>query len=167
MVSLHSPLAPLALVLLSSCASLGRASFERPHVELQQIALVGVSTSGATLELLLAIENPNVFSIHGRSLEVTLDLEDTRFGEVTMEEPFSLAGRDTTEVTVPVRFTWAGVGAAARSIVTTGEVAYVLEGAVDLETPYGNGRVPYRQSGSLPLIDAISSVLQGARTSHP
>ncbi len=167
MVSLRFPLAPLALVLLSSCASLGRPTFERPDVELQQITLVGVTTSGATLELLLAIENPNVFAIHGRSLEVTLDLEDTRFGEVTMEEPFRLAGRETTEVTVPVRFTWAGVGAAARSIITTGEVGYTLEGAVDLETPYGNGRVPYRQSGSLPLVDALSSVLEGARTSHP
>ena len=167
MVSLRFPLAPLALVLLSSCASLGRPTFERPDVELQQITLVDLTTSGATLELLLAIANPNVFTIHGRSLEVTVDLEGTRFGDVTMEEPFRLAGRDTTEVTVPVRFTWAGVGAAARSIITTGEVAYALEGAVDLETPYGNGRVPYRQSGSIPLVDAISSVLLGARTFHP
>jgi LEA14-like dessication related protein len=157
----------LLLVLLSSCASLGRPSFARPDVELQQIALVDLTTSGATLELLLAIENPNVFAIHGRRLEVTLDLEDTRFGDITREASFRLAGQDTTMITVPMRFTWAGVGAAARSIVTTGEVAYALEGAVDLETPYGNGRVPYRQSGSIPLVDAVASVLQGARTSHP
>lgn len=164
MVYLRSP---LLLVLLSSCASLGRPTFEQPDVELQQIALVELSASGATLELLLAIDNPNVFSIHGRSLEVALDLEDTRFGEATRAEPFSLVARDTTKILVPVRFTWAGVGAAARSIVTTGEVAYSLEGAVDLETPYGNGRVPYRQSGSIPLVRALSSAPQGARVSNP
>jgi LEA14-like dessication related protein len=157
----------ILLLLLSSCASLGRPSFERPDVELQQVSLVEVTPSGATLELVLAIDNPNVFAIHGRSLEVTLDLEDTRFGELTREEPFRLGGLDTTEVTVPVRFTWDGVGAAARSILTTGKLAYHLEGAVDLETPYGHGRVPYRQNGTIPLIDAVSSVLSDAGISHP
>ena len=158
----------IALLVLPACASFGRPTFERPNIELQRITLTEVNASGAELTLLLAVDNPNVFTIYGRSLEVTLDLEDVRFGELTHRESFSLAGRDTTEVEIPVRFTWAAVGTAARALLTAGEVAYAIEGGVDLETPYGSGRVPYRQSGRLPLFNGTTSAATvGERPSHP
>jgi len=153
-----SRIALLAATLsLSACASLGRAAVESPDIALQRITLTDISTSGAELLLLLSVDNPNVFTIHGRRLELALDLADVRFGEVTHQDAFSLAGQDTTTVEVPVRVLWSAVGAAARAILMEGEVAYAIEGGVDLETPFGVGRVPYRQSGRMPLYRRTTS----------
>ncbi len=152
MVRLRFLSAAMLALSLPGCASLGRAAFERPTVELQSIVVKGVTTSGATLELLLAVTNPNVFAIDGAAVEVTLDIEDVRFGELTRAEPVHLPGQATTEVWVPIRFTWTGVGAAAKAVLASGEVSYVVEGGIDLVTPYGSGRVPYQRSGTLPLL---------------
>ena len=139
---------------VSGCASLGRAAFQRPTVELQSIVVEEVTASGATVDLLFAVNNPNVFVIDGASMEVTLDIEEVRFGELTRSEPIHLPGQATTDVWVPIRFTWAAVGAGAVAILASGEVSYQVEGGIDLVTPYGSGRVPYRRSGTLPLLSA-------------
>jgi LEA14-like dessication related protein len=119
--------------------------------------------------LSLRVDNPNVFTIHGRRMEVTLDLEDVRFGEMTHEDAFRLAGMDTTTVEVPVRVLWSAVGYAAQALLMEGELAYAIEGGVDLETPFGSGRVPYRQSGRLPLYRRTTSAAGSIDTgpTHP
>jgi LEA14-like dessication related protein len=149
-------LAGLALC-LPGCASFGSAAFESPTVDLQSIVVKEVTTSGATLDVLLAVANPNVFAIDGARMEMTLDIDDVRFGEVSRPDPLHLPGGETTDVWVPIRFTWAGIGAAAREMLASGRVSYVIEGGIDLETPYGNGHVPYQRSGSVPLLSASAA----------
>ena len=149
-------IAVLALC-LPGCASLGRAAFERPTVDLQSIVVKEVTSSGAILDVLLAVTNPNVFAIDGAGMEMTLDIDDVRFGEVSRPDPLHLPGGATTDVWVPIRFTWAGIGAAARGILASGQVSYVVQGGIDLVTPYGSGHVPYQRSGSIPLLPASAA----------
>lgn len=108
--------------------------------------------TGAELDLVFSVDNPNVFDIHGAGLEAGLTLEDVEMGRAFRPGPFSLAGSDTTELIVPMSLNWAGLGAAARGVLSKGEVNYQVDGAVQLETPFGEGRVPYRRSGVIPVL---------------
>ncbi len=146
------PLSLAGLGLLAGCATLGQPRFESPTVDLQSIVVRHVDLTGAELDLVFSVDNPNVFDIHGAGLEAGLTLEDVEMGRAFRPGPFSLAGSDTTRLIVPMSLNWAGLGAAARGVLTKGEVNYQVDGAVQLETPFGEGRVPYRQSGVIPVL---------------
>ncbi len=54
---------------------------------------------------------------------------------------------DSTIVTLPLSFTYAGVGAAGRQLMNTGAVNYRVMGDVTVGTPLGNFTRPYDQTG--------------------
>ncbi len=144
----------LALVGLGSCASLGRGAFQEPEVSLRGVTVRGVGLQGGSLDLELMVRNPNRFNVQGTRLEFALDVEGERFGVATFEDPFALPQGEWTPLIVPLRFEWAGLGAAARAALGYGEVAYRLSGAATLRTPLGRRVVPFARRGSVPLITA-------------
>ena len=54
---------------------------------------------------------------------------------------------DSSVVTIPVDFTYNGIGAAGRSILNTGAVNYHVLGDVTVGSPVGNFTVPYSSTG--------------------
>jgi hypothetical protein len=52
---------------------------------------------------------------------------------------------------MPVRFTWSGVGAAARALLERQALNYGLTGTALLETPLGERRVQLKGKGEVPL----------------
>jgi hypothetical protein len=63
----------------------------------------------------------------------------------------ALSQQAHSRVVVPVRFEWAGVGAAARALVTRASVGYKLSGAFLVDTPVGERRVGVDRTGDVPL----------------
>ncbi len=140
---------------LSSCASLGSAAFSPPQVSLSEVQLLGIGLSGGTLNLVLAVHNPNAYQITGGRLEAEVALEETQFGEIAIERVLTLPANDTTRVEVPLRFSWQGVGAGARGFLQRGSVSYVLTGSLIAETPMGEHSVPVRTTGTVTLRDLM------------
>jgi LEA14-like dessication related protein len=146
----------LLTITLSGCATLRNAlSFEQPQVELQEINVTGLGLSGGTLDLVFDVYNPNDYRLRSTRLEVDLELAGTDFGEALIDKPLDLSPENHSRVIMPVRFTWAGVGAAARSLLQAQELPYGLTGAVLVETPIGERRVELRSSGKVPLRKLI------------
>ena len=54
---------------------------------------------------------------------------------------------DSTTVTIPVTFSYAGANAAGRSILNTGAVDYHVLGDVTVGSPVGSFTVPYSSTG--------------------
>jgi hypothetical protein len=50
-------------------------------------------------------------------------------------------------VTIPVNFTYRGVGEAGRQIINTGTINYNVRGDLTVGTPVGNFTVPYNRQG--------------------
>ncbi len=140
-----------ALCTLSSCATLGKLSFREPDVQLQEINITGFGLSGGTLDLVFDVYNPNGYRIRSTRLELGLDLENTHFGDALLEKPLDLSPENHSRVVVPLRFEWAGVGAGARALLTKQAVGYAVTGAVLLDTPVGDKRIPVRGRGDVPL----------------
>jgi LEA14-like dessication related protein len=146
----------LLAVILSSCATLRHAlRFEEPQIALQEINVTGLGLSGGTLDLVFDVYNPNAYRLRSTRLELGLELAGTDFGEALIDKPLDLSPENHSRVVMPVRFTWAGVGAAARSLLQAQELPYGLTGAVLLDTPIGEKRVELSGKGKVPLRKLI------------
>jgi len=143
-------------VAVSACATLRNAlTFEEPQIQLQEIHVTGMGLSGGTLDLVFDVYNPNQYRLRSTRLEVGLELASTDFGEALIDKPLDLSPQNHSRVVMPVRFTWAGVGAAARSLLQSQELPYVITGAVILDTPMGERRVQLHNTGNVPLRKLI------------
>ena len=148
-------LAVVAIV-VASCATLRQAlNFQEPQVDLQQINITGLGLSGGTLDLVFDVYNPNQYRLTSTRLDVGIDLEGTHFGDALIDKPLDLSAENHSQVVMPVRFEWAGVGAAARGILTKQALGYGLTGAVLVDTPIGEKRVQLRGNGTVPLRKLI------------
>jgi LEA14-like dessication related protein len=144
------------IVAISACATLKNAlTFEKPQVDLQEINVTGMGLTGGTLDLVFDVYNPNQYRLTSTRLEVALQLAGTDFGEALIDKPLDLSPVNHSRVVMPVRFTWAGVGAAARSLLQSQELPYGLTGAVIVDTPIGERRVELKSSGNVPLKKLI------------
>jgi len=152
-----SSLAVLVLsVGVSACATLRNAiNFEQPQLALQEIDITGFGFQGGTLDLVFDVYNPNQYRLRSTRLEVGLELAGTDFGEALIDKPLDLSPQNHSRVVMPVRFSWAGVGAAARSLLQSQELPYGITGAVILDTPVGERRVQLKNSGNVPLRKLI------------
>ena len=145
-----------ALVTMSACATIRTAlGFKQPDVALQRIDLTGFGMTGGTMDLIFDVYNPNDYRLRSTRLEVALALAGTDFGEALIDKPLDLSPQNHSQVVMPVRFTWSGVGAAARSLFDKQEVPYGVTGAVLLDTPIGEQRVELKSNGNVPLKKLI------------
>ena len=138
-------------VRLGACATLGKLAFSEPDIQLQSIDITGVGLSGGTMNLIFDAYNPNDYRLRSLRIELGLDLEGTHFGDAVLEKPLDLSPQNHSQVVVPVRFEWAGVGAGARALLGRQAIRYGLSGAVLLDTPIGERRVGLHGSGEVPL----------------
>jgi len=142
----------LLAVTVSSCATLRNAlTFQKPDVQLKEIDLTGFGMTGGTMDLVFDVYNPNDYRLRSTRLEVAVALAGTDFGEALIDKPLDLSPQNHSQVVMPVRFTWAGVGAAARSLFESQELPYGLTGAVIVDTPIGEQRVELKNKGNVPL----------------
>ena len=142
----------VAVVLLAGCATLRSAlSFQEPQMQLKEINVTGMGLTGGTLDLVFDVYNPNDYRLRSTRLEVALDLEGTHFGDALIDRPLDLSPTNHSQVVMPVRFEWAGLGAAARGLLTRQALRYGVTGAVLLDTPLGDKRVQLRGTGNVPL----------------
>jgi LEA14-like dessication related protein len=146
----------IAVLLLAGCATLRNAlNFQEPQVELQAINITGMGLTGGTLDLVFDVYNPNDYRLRSTRLEMGVDLEGTHFGDALIDRPLDLSPTNHSRVVMPVRFEWAGVGAAARGLLTRQALKYAVKGAVLLDTPLGEKRVQLSGAGNVPLKTLI------------
>lgn len=145
-----------AVVLLAGCATIQQiASFTRPEFEVARIEVTGIGLQGGSFNLVLDVTNPNAYDLPTTRFNVTIDLEDTHFGSVDVDDAPTLVKNASTTVVVPVRFSWSGVGAGARALLTRGAVRYLVDTEVELDTPLGTRAVNTKLDGEVPLVELL------------
>lgn len=145
----------LLLVICAGCATLSRFRFEEPTARLETVEVTGLGFSGGSLNLHFDVYNPNGYELRSTRLAAGLDLEDTHFGDALLEQPLSLPARSHTSVQVPLTFSWSGVGAGARALLSRGSVRYGLTGRILVDTPVGTRDVELRAGGSVTVRDLV------------
>jgi LEA14-like dessication related protein len=146
----------LLLVATAACGGGGTISpdnFIPPSVRVDHLSVKNAGLMGGTMDVVMAIYNPNRATIKGNRLQGGLDIENTHVGDVDFIKEFKLKDRDTTMVTVPMQFKWSGAGAAAKSVLGYGTVNYKMNGTVNVDTPDGKPfQVPFTGQGSAAVL---------------
>lgn len=141
---------------LGACATLGRATFKEPIVNFQEARITGLGVTGGALEVKLSVYNPNGFRLDGTSLTYNLVVDSVRFGAGELRDRFTVQEKDSTIVTLPLEFTYAGVGAAGRQLLNTGSVNYRIFGDFTVGTPIGSFKRPYDQTRRFSALSGTS-----------
>jgi len=140
-------LAAIAVAGVAGCATLGRATFKEPIVHFQDARITGLGITGGSLEVKLSVYSPNRFKRDGTRLTYNVLVDSVTFGSGALAQQFTVQEKDSTIVTLPLQFTYTGIGAAGRQLMNTGSVNYRVMGDVTVGTPLGNFTRPYDQTG--------------------
>lgn len=141
-----------ALVLVAAvtaCASVGRGTFKDPVVTYKDAVITGLGISGGSLEVVLGVFNPNGFKLDGTRLTYRVSVDSVPFGSGELNDKFTVQDGDSTQVRLPLSFTYAGVGQAGRQLIQTGSVQYTVSGEITVDTPLGSFTRPYTGKGRL------------------
>ena len=141
---------------LAACATLGKAAFKEPVVHFQDARVTGIGLTGGSLELKLSVYNPNGFKLDGTRLTYNVLVDSVTFGSGALAQQFTVQEKDSTIVTLPLQFTYAGIGQAGRQLMNTGAVNYRVVGDVTVGTPLGNFTRPYDQTGRFSTLSGGS-----------
>lgn len=139
---------------VTGCSLIGRQLFKRPSVVLQDVRLTGLGVSGGNLDVVLRVYNPNDYRLDATRLHYHLMVDTIPVAEGELSDRDSFQGGDTTTVHLPVRFTYAGVGAAGRQLLQTGAVNYTVVGDLTVDSPIGSRSFPFRSSGRFSTVNA-------------
>jgi len=140
-------MAILAVVAVAGCASLGRGAFQEPVVNFKDLRVRGLGLSGGSLDAYINVYNPNGFRLDATRLTYTVAVDQNQLGTGALDSRFTVQNNDSTTVRIPIEFTYAGVGSAARQLMQSGSVPYTVTGDVTVATPVGNFTVPYSSTG--------------------
>lgn len=138
-----------ALIAGTGCAMLGRQAFQSPVVHLRDVRVRGVGLTGGSLDVLLSVYNPNHYRLDATRMtyRVALAGDSVTLATGAVDNRFTVQDRDSSIVTIPVNFSYAGVGSAGRTLLNQGTVNYHVMGDVTVGTPVGNFTVPYSSIG--------------------
>lgn len=133
----------------AACSMLGRQAFKDPVVNLKDVRLRGVGVTGGQLDVLLSVYNPNHYRLDATKLTYTVNMagDSVHIADGSLDNRFTVNEGDSATVTIPVSFTYAGLGAAGRSLLATGAVNYHVLGNVTVGSPVGSFNVPFSQTG--------------------
>jgi len=137
-----------AIAATAGCSALGKQAFKEPVVHLQDVRVNGVGLTGGNLDVRLSVYNPNGYRLDATRMSYNVIVGDSvRFATGTVDNRFTVNGNDSSVVTIPVNFTYSGIGAAGRQLLNTGGVNYRVAGDVVIGTVVGNFTVPYSSTG--------------------
>ncbi|MDB4899086.1 MAG: Late embryosis abundant protein 2 [Gemmatimonadetes bacterium] len=141
--------ATAAIAVTTACSMLGKQAFQQPVVQLKDVAVQGVGLTGGQLAVKLNVYNPNGYRLDATRLSYNVLVGDNvNLANGTLDGQWSVNSGDSTTVTIPVSFTYAGIGAAGRQMMNSGSVPYRVNGDVTVGTVVGNFTVPYSSSGN-------------------
>lgn len=140
--------AALAVFAVAGCATLGLGGFKEPIVNFKDLRVRGLGLTGGSIDAYLNVYNPNGFRLDATRLTYKVTVGDqAELGTGALDSRFTVQDRDSTTIRIPIDFTYAGIGAAARQMMQSGSVPYNVTGDITVGTPLGNFTVPYSGTG--------------------
>jgi len=133
--------------IMAACATLGRAAFKEPVVTLKDVRVNGIGFNGGSVDIMLNVYNPNRFDLDATRLTYKLFVDTIPLGTGATDSNFTVSDGDTTQVALPLSFTWAGASQAARSLMNTGTVNYRVVGDITVGSSMGTFTLPYDRTG--------------------
>lgn len=155
--------ARLVLVLAigtSACSwvQMAEGGFKKPDVAYKSASLTDVSLSGATLNVVTRVDNPNPVGLALADVDYRLSIDGHPVAAGKPPEGLEIPANGNAEVTLPASFKFADLGQAVATVLSRGSAGYKAEGTLGLKTPVGVVHVPLSHEGTftLPAMPGIA-----------
>ncbi len=136
-----------AAIAATGCASLGHSVFATPIVSFNTVEVNGLGLQGGSLDVVLSVYNPNHYGLSAQRMDYQVLVDSVPLGTGAITRKFDVHGGDSTQVRLPVTFTYAGLGSAGRALLARGVVNYRVLGNITVGTPVGNFTRPFDRTG--------------------
>ncbi len=143
-------------LVLGGCAH----AFRQPQVTLTGMQLAGIGLKGGLVYADVAITNPNRYRLEANRITYDLRVQDPSnpnnwlpFTAGTFEQDVKVEGHQTTEIQVPIQFSFGTATAAVQSIMANGIFNYRAAGEVHVTQPITH-TVPFRHQGVVTMAGA-------------
>lgn len=145
----------LGLGTLAACASVGRQVFDQPIVTFKDVHLNGIGLQGGSVDVVLNVYNPNRYGLSAQRLDYQVLVDSVPLGTGAITQSFGVGSNDSTEVRLPVNFTYSGLGSAGRALMARGVVNYHVLGNITVGTPIGRFTRPFDRVGQFNSISGF------------
>jgi LEA14-like dessication related protein len=146
----------LAIVGGTSCASAPKGPpFYYPMIGLRDVRFGGAGVTGGSLELTVNVYNPNDYQIYSPRFVYGVYVGDERVARGVTDVDVVIPSRDSVSVRLPASFSYVGLGAAGRTMMSTGSVNYRVLGRMYASTPSGRREAPYDRAGWFSPMGAV------------
>lgn len=136
-----------AAAALAGCATLGQQVFNNPIVSFKDVRFNGIGLQGGSVDVVLNVYNPNHYGLSAQRMDYQVMVDSVPLGTGAITRSFGVRGSDSTEVHLPVTFSYSGLGSAGRSLLARGVVNYRVLGNITVGTPIGNFTRPFDRTG--------------------
>jgi LEA14-like dessication related protein len=146
-----------ALGTTAGCSALGKSAFQQPVVQLKDVAVQSLGLTGGNLLVKLNVFNPNGYRLDATRMTYMVTIGDgINLATGAVDNRFTVQSGDSTTVSLPVSFSYSGIGAAGRQVMNTGAVDYHVTGDVTVGTIVGNYTVPFSSTGKFTAMGGNS-----------
>jgi len=156
----------LAVLLLPGCPKnleLPDLSAYTPKVRFDRVDLGKADWSGVDAEFVLAVDNPNPVGVNLARWSWDLDVAGRDFLEGTDSDGAELEARGESRLAIPARLVFKDLIATAQAARGQAEVPFAVSGDLGFNTPLGVVSVPWKDDGTLPVLQKPKVRVQALR----
>jgi len=137
---------------------MAEGGFKKPDVAYKSASLTDVSLSGATLNVVTRVDNPNPVSLALAEVDYRLSIDGHPVATGKPPDGLEIQANGATDVTLPASFKFTDLGQAVATVLQKGSAGYKAEGTVGVKTPIGLVTVPLSHEGTftLPAMPGIA-----------
>ena len=143
-------------VAMASCATLEQlaaGAFQKPTLAYKSASLADVSLSGATLNLVTTVDNPNGVGLSLADLDYRLSVDGHPVATGRPPAGLQIPANGSADVTLPATFRFTDLGEAVATVLAKGSAGYKAEGTIGVNTPVGVVHLPLSHEGTFSLPD--------------
>ena len=137
---------------------MAEGAFKKPSVAYKSASLTDVSLSGATLNVVTSVDNPNPVALALAEVDYRLSIDGHPVATGKPPDGLEIPANGATDVTLPASFKFTDLGQAVATVLSRGSAGYKAEGTIGVKTPIGLVKVPLSHEGTftLPAMPGIA-----------
>ena len=132
---------------------MAQGGFQKPTVAYKSASLSDVTLSGATLNVVTTVDNPNPVDLALAEVDYRLAIDGHPVATGKPPDGLQIPAKGTADVSLPASFKFADLGQAVSTVLAQGSAKYKAEGTVGVKTPIGLVKVPLSHEGTFNLPD--------------
>lgn len=139
----------LPVLVLSGCEELEPFM---PTVSFQEFRVNDIDFEQIDVDFAFDVENPNPVDVQLASFSYGLGLGGVELLHADDDDGFALEAVGSSELALPVQMRWEDAWSAVQATRGEDDIGFDLDGHFGFDTPIGEAKIPYRESGTFPAL---------------